>query len=93
MSKDPINPEHYTQTYPMQVIDIIQGVLSPEQFDGYCLGNELKYRLRAGFKGDPLEDIKKALWYNNKRRSETLHPRPEPGVTYAAIADYEASHD
>jgi hypothetical protein len=37
-------------------------------FEAYCFGNELKYRLRAGFKGDTLEDIEKALKYKNFRK-------------------------
>lgn len=30
---------------------------------GFCLGNTVKYISRAGKKGDPLEDLKKARWY------------------------------
>ena len=66
---DPINPSHYKDKYPFEVIELIQQMLTYEQFLGYCLGNELKYRLRAGSK-DPdkiVEDIKKAEWYNECR--------------------------
>ncbi len=60
---DPVNrPGHYNQ-YPIEVIDIIRLVLGPEGFKAYCLGNEIKYRLRAGFKGDVTEDIGKAMRY------------------------------
>ena len=45
-----------------EVIDIIQGILSPEQFRGYCYGNVIKYILRAPSKGGA-EDIGKASVY------------------------------
>jgi hypothetical protein len=30
---------------------------------GFCLGNAIKYILRAPFKGATIEDLKKARWY------------------------------
>jgi len=30
---------------------------------GFCLGNAVKYILRAGKKGCKKEDLKKAIWY------------------------------
>ena len=30
---------------------------------GFCLGNAVKYICRAGHKGVPVEDLKKARWY------------------------------
>jgi len=55
---DPINPAHYHGS-KLQAIEVI------EDFDlGYCLGNALKYILRAGKKtADPVQDLKKAIWY------------------------------
>lgn len=68
-SPDTINPAHYKSTYPFEVIELIKQMLTPEQFVGFCLGNELKYRMRAGVKHQDtlVEDIKKAEWYNNER--------------------------
>ena len=61
---DPVDkPSHYTDQYPLEAIEIIRKVLTPDEFRGYCFGNMLKYKLRAGAKGDPLEDIKKAFKY------------------------------
>jgi hypothetical protein len=63
------NPRHYRLFADgQQAIDIIQGALTPEEFAGYCKGNVLKYRLRAGEKGaggtgNILKDIAKADWY------------------------------
>lgn len=67
---DAVNsPSHYND-YPVEVIEIIKRTLTKEQFIGYCLGNEIKYRMRAGLKSDNIEeDIKKALKYRGFRRS------------------------
>jgi uncharacterized protein YjbI with pentapeptide repeats len=50
----------------MQAIDIIRLVVESSRVTGmqvYYLGNALKYRLRAGYKGDASEDIAKAMKY------------------------------
>lgn len=64
---DPVNhPSHY-QLFPGQeAIDIIRAALTDEEFRGYCKGNALKYRLRAGEKGDTQQDIDKSNWYRNR---------------------------
>lgn len=64
------HPQHYKQ-YPVEVIDIIRHVLGPEGFTAYCIGNELKYRLRAGYKGDAAQDIAKAMKYYEFRTKQT----------------------
>lgn len=67
---DPVkNPDHY-QNYPKEVIDIIHFVLGDEGFHAYCIGNELKYRLRAGDKGSIAEDFRKAVEYRLFRREK-----------------------
>ena len=60
------HPAHYT-AYPVEVIDMIRAVLGPEGFEAYCLGNEIKYRMRAGLKGDPGQDLAKAMKYKEFR--------------------------
>ena len=63
---DPVkHPKHY-MLCGTEVIDIIKKTLTPEEYKGYVLGNILKYRLRAGKKGEAdkiQEDIAKALQY------------------------------
>lgn len=61
---DAVNkPKHY-QIYPdMDAIDVIRAVLGEEGFEAYCIGNSLKYRLRAGKKDDLAQDIAKAEVY------------------------------
>jgi len=71
VSKDQDNvnsPKHY-KAFPVEVIDIIKYTLTTEQFKGYCLGNEIKYRMRAGIKNPEktLEDIQKAEVYRKWR--------------------------
>lgn len=51
------HPSHYTQ-YPHEVIELTS-------LCGFCLGNAIKYILRADFKGRRGEDLKKAAWYVN----------------------------
>jgi len=72
------HPSHYTSG-GMEVIDII------EAFDlSFCSGNAIKYILRAGSKQDyegqdqkqkTIEDLKKAVWYLNRRIVEIQEDR------------------
>ena len=71
MSKDidaAVNPKHYKDNaFGIELIDVMQKNLTRAEFLGYCRGNAIKYRMRAGNKSDSIEqDIKKALWYENK---------------------------
>ena len=51
------HPSHYNQGR-IEVIDAI------EDWDlNFCEGNVVKYVARHRFKGEPLEDLKKARWY------------------------------
>ena len=58
--KERINhPEHYNSG-KLEAIDIIE---SAGHAEGFCLGNALKYLMRASHKENYLEDLKKARWY------------------------------
>lgn len=62
MVPDYINhPAHYTAG-TIEVIDYLQDKMLPEMFEGFCIGNALKYLSRYRFKGGT-EDLKKAEWY------------------------------
>ena len=58
------HPAHYTDTgmrcdkcgAPIEVIQITREL-------NFCLGNVVKYVLRAGKKGDAIEDLRKAAKY------------------------------
>ena len=56
------SPKHY-KFFDTEVIEIIRDSMTKEQFIGYCKGNSLKYRLRAGKKDDALQDLMKAEEY------------------------------
>jgi len=59
---DPVhNPVHYKQ-FPVEVIEITEHL-------NFCLGNVVKYVCRADFKGNKLEDLKKARWYLDREIS------------------------
>ena len=61
---DPVNhPPHYTQG-KIEVIDIIEVLTEGYTgYQGYLVGNVVKYIARANFKGSKLEDLKKAEFY------------------------------
>ena len=56
-------PSHYQILDGCESIEIMASAMSMEAFYGYCLGNIIKYRLRAGNKGDLAQDIGKANFY------------------------------
>jgi hypothetical protein len=68
--KEAVNhPSHY-QSGGLEAIDVI------EAFGlGFCLGNTAKYILRAGRKGDAVEDLKKARWYLDREISNRETPK------------------
>ena len=60
MGKEKVNhPDHYNSGQ-YEVVDVIDDAGFGE---GFCLGNALKYILRAKHKENYLEDLKKAKWY------------------------------
>lgn len=64
---DAVNhPSHYTRG-KIEVIDFIEDQQLP-----YHLGNVIKYVARAGYKGDKLEDLKKARWYLDRYINEVM---------------------
>lgn len=66
-NEDVINhPSHYTRG-KIEVIDFIE-----DQHLPYHLGNVIKYIARAGYKGDKLEDLKKARWYLDRYINEVM---------------------
>ncbi|CAK6596522.1 nucleotide kinase [Klebsiella phage vB_Ko_K74PH129C2] len=59
-------PSHYQLFEGVEAIEVISRSMTQEMFKGYCLGNILKYRLRAGKKSElaTLEkDMAKATFY------------------------------
>lgn len=70
---DPVNsPSHY-RSHPsgVEVITITEHL-------SFCVGNSIKYLLRAPYKGNESEDLKKARWYVDReiQRLERLGGEP-----------------
>ena len=63
MSKD-ANSSYY-DVGGIEVLDVIKAKLTPEQYQGYLLGNALKYQMRMMHKTPdaPLRDAEKAANY------------------------------
>ena len=58
------HPPHYTHL-PVEAIEIT------EHFN-FCMGNALKYIIRADHKGKPNEDLRRAVWYLNREIERRL---------------------
>lgn len=57
------HPSHYNMS-KYECIDVLQEVLKDlDGFEGFCIGNVMKYCWRLKYKGKPLEDAKKAAFY------------------------------
>lgn len=69
------SPPHYTQG-GLEVIDIMEAKMSPDDFRAYLYGNVLKYLLRCKYKGKEVEDLRKALWYLGRLVSNHEDPSP-----------------
>jgi hypothetical protein len=62
MQNDLVNhPSHYN-IGKIEVIDFIE-----DQKLDFHSGNAVKYVCRAGKKGDEIEDLKKAIWYLERK--------------------------
>ena len=61
---DSVNHPHHYNGGKIEVIDYIE-----DQNLGFCLGNAIKYISRAGKKNKSkeIEDLRKAIWYINRR--------------------------
>jgi len=67
-------PEHYNNG-GMECIDAIKGMLTHDEYIGYLRGNALKYNWRCRYKGKPIEDLRKARWYEERLISYMVeHP-------------------
>ena len=68
------HPPHYNNGH-IECIEAIEAMLTPDEFVGYLRGNSLKYRWRFRYKTKPIEDLRKARWYEERLISYMLeHP-------------------
>ena len=84
-------PDHYAGE--REAIDIIRDALGDDGFVAFCLGNAIKYRLRAGKKGPIEEDIRKAEWYE-AMRLHVLRPQghPDPRAGRPGFVPYVSAY-
>ena len=83
------SPNHYCLYENVEVIDIIKAALSGEEFKGYCKGNIIKYRMRAGLKGTAEQDIKKSYEYKNYLENGTKADQAERAVAVTTLTTAE----
>lgn len=65
-TSDVRQPSHYKLFQDVESIEVIARSMTVEQFHGFCFGNILKYRLRAGKKSELAtmeKDLAKASFY------------------------------
>ncbi len=73
---DDVNhPTHYKKG-GIETIDVLQAKLSPEEFEGFCIGNALKYITRRHYKGKARQDLEKAHWYLTRALGRHLSTFP-----------------
>jgi len=72
---DEVTPSHYNDVFPVDCFTLIKARMKAcygdewvKYYEGFLIGNEFKYRDRAGFKGEAELDIKKAIRYNILRK-------------------------
>lgn len=67
--EDAINPSRYKVEGLPEAIDIMNHLMTPEQFEGFLWGNIMKYAYRFGRKGDKGETAGKIAWYANQLKA------------------------
>ena len=73
-----LSATHY-QKLQQQPIEIMQALMTQEQFQGFLWGNVIKYALRCGSKDAPVKEMEKAQqyakWYVQACEGKTIDPR------------------
>lgn len=60
------HPQHYQAADGLECIDVMEKLFSADWVYIFCVLNAFKYQWRCNNKGKTEEDLKKAIWYNNK---------------------------
>lgn len=56
-------PKHYAFFDEVESIQVIASSMTKEEFRGFCFGNRLKYRMRAGKKDNIEQELSKSDFY------------------------------
>ena len=59
------NPKHYNEG-DIECIDALRASMSHEEYKGYLKGCAFKYLWRYRYKGHPIEDLEKSIWYSQR---------------------------
>lgn len=81
------HPSHYTNG-DVETIDKMVIIFGAKETATICLGNCFKYLDRYKFKGNPQQDLEKALWYAKKAFS-LLYLEKDPEDAYCSMRDFE----
>jgi len=57
-----MNSSHYEQN-DKETIELLSDMLTQEQYEGFILGNVIKYLARCNYKGTKEQDVIKAIDY------------------------------
>ena len=88
IKEDLVNhPSHYTNG-DVETIDKMVIIFGAKETATICLGNCFKYLDRYKFKGNPQQDLEKALWYAKKAFS-LLYLEKDPEEVYCSMRDFE----
>lgn len=72
-----IKPDYYEKA-AMQPLEVMQAMMTEEQFKGFLLGNCIKYRMRKNYKGQHDSDEYKArqyaYWLGLVKEGEKINP-------------------
>ena len=60
------HPPHYNQPGQPEVWEQMVALFGKEAYINFARLSAFKYRMRAGYKQDAAEDIRKAMWYEKK---------------------------
>lgn len=63
---DSVNHPEYYNVGGIECIDVIGCAIGKQCAADFCMGNAIKYLYRHTMKGQPIEDVEKAVWYLNK---------------------------
>lgn len=76
--KEKVNhPDHYNYG-KIECIDALRELATVAEFRGFLRLNAIKYLWRLGRKDDPVQELKKAMWYTDLLIQE-YGPLPEHG--------------
>lgn len=76
-----LQEEHFDEHYhdKVQPLEIMQEIMSPEEFRGFLFGNIIKYSCRCGKKDEPQKEFAKLRryreWYDKAVLGEHIDPR------------------